>query len=90
MFALPLHQLDSACYTDTMRAPGVVADTAQKLVSFSLAGVSFVALTGLSFNIYMNTGKNRKRRETPPPTSVPEEMNAAGGIGGSETERVEK
>lgn len=72
-----------------MRAPGVVADTAQKIVSFSLAGVSFVALTSLSFNIYMNTGKNRKRKETPHrPPQVTEEIGNR--TDANDTERVEK
>lgn len=45
-----------------MASPSVVANAAQKVVSFALAGASFLALSGISFNIYMNTGKNRKRR----------------------------
>lgn len=49
-------------FNTKMRTASVVADAAQKVVSFALAGGAFVALTGISLNIYMNTGKNRKRR----------------------------
>lgn len=60
-----------------------VLDAVQKVVSLSLAGATALALGGMGFNVYMNTGRNRKPRAVAPEAGGVEVQETAAGTGGT-------